>query len=124
ADIADASRNDRGDAPRSGMSFADAIGWEDDFLPRREYSLSSLGHDAGPAQHRVALTDGRFKLIARAGGLGLAPLSGDEFYDLLHDPGEISNLVSGGMNDEQRAAYRRMRNRVSSLWPSAVGEPT
>ena len=126
ADVAGISESQRGDAPRDGVSFADAIGWETQGDPvEREHMAFSTGHPDDPAKHRVAITDGRHKLIARAGGANLAPLSDDEFYDLLADPDERDNLAASGMTDAQREIYYRMRDDLSGrMWPSAVSAAT
>ena len=122
ADIAGASASQRGTAPRDSMSFADAIGWAvPESLPQRRYTLSSLGRQL-PDRHDVALADDRFKLIAAAGGKGLAPFSGDQFFDLVADPEETVNLVLDGMTLEQASAYFTMRDAIVDYWNSSVSE--
>lgn len=123
ADIVGADDQTRGINPRDSVSFADAIGWSPDPLPQREYTLSSLSNP-DPLEHRVALTDGRFKLIAKAGTQGLAKIAVDDFFDLELDPNEETDLIGTNMLPEQRIAYRRMRDDIVNHWFTAVQEPT
>lgn len=121
ADVVGAPPTERGSLPRTGFSFADSIGYSAQPLPERPYFVAAQGHADNAALSRVGFSDGSWKLIVRGGGANLAPLSGDEFYHLLTDPRENVNLVTSGMSDDQRAAYRRMRDAIVNYWPSAVG---
>lgn len=64
----------------------------------------------------------QYKLIARAGGRGLAPLSEDQFYDLYADPLEENDLVANGMDLQQAIEYVNMRNNLVNYWPLSVSE--
>ncbi|MCC6908010.1 MAG: sulfatase-like hydrolase/transferase [Phycisphaerales bacterium] len=121
ADVADVSLGARGDAPRDSRSFADRIGYSPTG-PARTLSMSFDGQPDDPSRSRVALTNGRYKLIARGGGPALAPLSTDEFYDLDADPDERDNLVRSGMNGSERAEYLAMRDQLVDYWPCAMSE--
>lgn len=123
ADITGASPELRGTNPRESRSYADLIGWADP-RPRRSFTMSSMMRPPGSDYLYVALADRRYKLIARAGYTGFAPLNGDRFHDLDSDPNEVRDLVRQGMNAEQRAAYLRMRERIVDHWPTAVSDPT
>lgn len=118
--------NPNGSFPRQSMSFADSIGWAaPNSLPRRQYSLLSLG-DAifqnGNYQQiqRVAFVGEQYKLICNSGGAQLDDMTDDEFYDLLADPSENNNLVATGMDQQQATAYYDMRDKVADYWPSAM----
>lgn len=107
-------------APHS-WSFADSIGWSDGPLRRRSYTVSNRANYQDPNQ-TVAITDGRFKLIASAGRPHLAKLGGpikgggDLFFDLAD--GEFRNRAFVGNPD-----YRRLRQALVDYWPTAVAEP-
>lgn len=120
-DIIDADDVVRGEAPRDSMSFADALGWAPP-RPHRAFQLSVMGEE-DPEDHRLGLANRRFKLRVRTGGVGLAPLSEDEFYDLSADPLEQYNLVGRGMSEIARANYIRMRQEIASIANIAVSEP-
>ncbi|MBL1218596.1 MAG: hypothetical protein D8M59_14020 [Planctomycetes bacterium] len=116
----------RGDRPRDSVSFADAIGWSDP-LPERAYQVLNQEDEktsGNPYDQRVALVGTQYKLIAQAGGTKLAPLSRDEFYDLVADPQEQHDLVVEGMTPEQHTAYLTMRDAIVDYWFTAVCEPT
>lgn len=119
ADIVGASDIERGDAPRDSYTFADRLGWGAPAPNPREYTISSRAIE-DPADHWVALADAQYKLIARAGGTGLASIAEDEFYDLVLDPLETDNLVLSGMTFDQGAAYLNMRNDLVNYWPMSV----
>lgn len=119
ADVAELGSWERGSAPRDSRSFADRIGYDQTGEDRR-VSISVDGHADNPALSRAAITNGRFKLIARGGGPGLARLSGDEFYDLIADPEETTNLVVSGMNTNERSEFFALRDELCNQWPSAV----
>lgn len=121
ADVVGVPEEQRGEFPRRGLSFADDIGWATGPLPAHEYQLLSTGA-VDPRNQRVALTDGRYKLITPAGGPGLADLSLDEFYDLQSDPDEAVNLIAEGMTQEQNRTYKSMRYRVTNYWNTSVGQ--
>lgn len=123
ADIVDASGSARGFAPRTSRSFADDLGYGNG-APERTYTISSLGDPNLPSAHRVAITDGRYKLFARGGGAGLDPRTIERFFDLRDDPEEEDNLAQSGMNSTERAAYERLRADLAREWASAVGTPT
>lgn len=122
ADIVDASPSVRGRAPRDSMSFADSVGYSSS-APERQHSISSIGDADAPTSHRVAITDGRYKLFGRAGGAGLDPRAFERFFDLDNDPDEEENLRKLGMNASQSAAYERLRTELTRQWASAVGTP-
>lgn len=129
-DIIDAPANVRdnplGDFPRQSMSFADSIGWaQPNSLPRRQYSLLSLGNahlvnNQWEQIQRVAFVSDQYKLICNSGGPGLDDMTEDEFYDLLADPFETNNLVANGLNQGQATAYYDMRDKIVDYWPSAT----
>lgn len=121
ADVAGVAAEDRGSAPRDSRSFADLIGYQRSG-EARAYSVSAKGHPDDPALASVAITDGRYKVIARGGGPGLAPLSSDQFYDLVADPFERTDLVQSGMTPPQRAAYRTLRDELVNHWPAAMAQ--
>jgi arylsulfatase A-like enzyme len=54
------------------------------------------------------IRDARYKLIVRGG-------SGEELYDLLVDPLETVDLLVGGLDAEQAAAYERLRGWLEEL---------
>ncbi len=124
ADVVGATPTQRGTLPRTSFSFADAIGYSTNTLPRRPYAFATQSHEDVPTLARTGVTDGTWKLIVRAGGANLAPLSGDEFYDLRTDPTERQNLVALGMNSAQRVEYLRLRDAVTDAWPTAIGAKT
>lgn len=116
----------RGDRPRDSISFADAIGWSDP-LPRRRYQIMNQEDkksNNNPYDQRVALVGPRYKLIARAGGAGLAPLNTDELYDLETDPHEKHDLIIEGMNANAYTEYLAMRDAIVDYWFTSVCEPT
>ncbi len=121
-DVAGVKAGRRGGTPRSGLSFADRIGWATQDLPDREYTISSLGARKA-TQHHVALADRRWKLICAGGSDDLAIVTNDEFYDLASDPDEAHNLLREGMTRSETAVYMEMRDQVSSYWATAVGRP-
>ncbi|MFG0329119.1 MAG: sulfatase-like hydrolase/transferase [Phycisphaerales bacterium] len=122
ADLAGAPEALRGDAPRRGISFADALNTG---LPGpnevREYSLLSFGR-IQPQHHLVSFTDGRYLLVAAAGGTNFEPLSEDEFYDLENDPDQVFNLVDTGMSLDELNHYFDMRDKIVDYWPSSVSD--
>lgn len=122
ADYVGLAENARGEAPRDGVSFADALGA--DIQPEfRTYSLSSEPR-SNSQKHTVALVSEQYKLITRAGGdTQYHKVKHDQFYDLVNDPGEQLNLVNEGMNAEQAAAYAEMRDGVVDYWNTSVVEP-
>ncbi len=119
ADVSSADAAARGSAPRDSRSFADLIGYARTG-PVREVSVAGRGHPDDPAQAQVAITDGRYKLIARGGGPMLAPLNSDQFYDLQNDSQELRDLVRLGMNSEERVRYFALRDEVVNHWPIAM----
>jgi len=122
ADVAGADDAARGDALRHSRSFADALGVEvaPPVEPRR-YTLSSVARD--PDAQRVAIADARYKLVAGAGGAGLADPIGDDFYDLFADPDEAIDLVETLGLDDLPAEYFEMRAELEDRWFTAVSEP-
>jgi hypothetical protein len=104
--------------PRDSMSFADSIGWSDNELPAREFTVSNVAPHERLLQE-VALCDGVHKLIVPAGLRGLATIGGnspgsrDRFY---HIDDETTNLAS--LDNEE---YLRFREAITDYWPSAVG---
>lgn len=123
ADIAGATTEQRGDAPRDGLSFADDIGWASDVLPHRSYAVLSRGAVWHSNVARVTITDGQTKLICDSGGVGFNSGEDDEFYDLRQDPLEINNLLATVRTDQQVHAYRDLRRALVNAWPSAVAIP-
>ncbi len=116
--------NEHGAFPRRSMSFADRIGFAPPgSLPRRDYTLSSLGLSlaGGEQVWRLALTGDRYKLVCNSGGVGFDPMLEDEFFDLAADPAEAVNLLREAMTLREVTAYRVMRERVIDEWPAAVG---
>ncbi len=120
--------NPLGDFPRQSMSFADSIGWAaPNSLPRRSYSLLSLGdarfntntHTYDQIQ-RVAFVSDRYKLICNSGGARLDDMTQDEFYDLLSDPQENNNLIANGMSQNDATEYYDMRDKIVDYWPAAM----
>ena len=120
ADVVGMPLEERGAHPRDGFSFADAIGYPGPGISRT-YTLSSAG-DPKPTRQYVGLADRRYKLITRAGSIGLAPSEGDLFFDLLTDPGELDNLRDQ-LTSEQRRIYQRMRGALGDYWNATVAEP-
>jgi len=121
-DVAQVPENSRGVFPRRGISFAEEIGWSSE-QHTRKYQLSSLG----PSQHEyqwVSLISDTYKLNARSGGVEFVPRGHDMFFDLVQDPDEQHDLIIEGMNMDQEAVYRAMRDAVVDYWPISVCEPT
>lgn len=129
-DIVEATETERGDFPRRSMSFADSIGWHEDPLPQREFTLCSLGNaDTGDQVWRVALIWDHYKLICNADSnvgddppvAGFDDLLNDQFIDLLEYPeGEPYNLLNGAMSVDEVTTYFYMRDRLVDYWSSAV----
>lgn len=122
-DIVEMPEEFRGDRPRTGISFADDIGWRTDPLPEHKYHMSSRRVPEN-LQHEVTLIGSRYKLVTNGGNLGLTEPAPDRFYDLLNDPEETVDLLTTNMTSSQRATYRQMLNDVADYWPSAVGAPS
>ncbi len=123
ADVAGVALTERGDLPRDSMSFADELGYGKR-QTNREYSLSSQGH-TDPLLHRVALTDGEYKLMAPAGWPGFAPQGSYAFYDLKEDGGEMDDLMVNvkGMTRKQSLALLRLLDELPKYWGSSVSQP-
>lgn len=121
-DVGGVASNQRGTAARMSYSFADHIGWSTGALPDPQYVVSSRGDADDANLAKVALVSTQYKLICKGGGFNLAPLSGDEFYDLSADPDETDNLVATGMTGPERNAYNAMRDALVSYWGTAVGQ--
>lgn len=122
ADIVEATPQQRGSAPRNSYSFADSIGWSQNPLPQREFTLSNVARVSYNDQY-VVLADKQYKLFAKAGGPYLDPLSGDEFYDLSSDPNELDDLNKSHMKPAQKAAYYNMRDKITNYWNTSVSNP-
>lgn len=118
--------NPLGDFPRQSMSFADSIGWAaPNSLPRRAYSLLSLGnavYDNGTWSQvqRVAFVSDRYKLICNSGGAQLDDMTQDQFYDLFTDPSESNDLIANGMSQGEATEYYDMRDKIADYWPPAM----
>lgn len=127
-DIVDASASERGNDlgafPRRSITFADAINWGDPPVEEREFTLCSLGEsDSGTQTWKVALIWGdQWKLICASGGAGFADMETDEFYNLLDDPLEETNLIESNMSVEEATVYFHLRDRIVDEWPAAVSQ--
>lgn len=121
ADIAGASGEQRGSSVRDSLSVADLIGWAPP-RTRRRFTVSA-GELLFVQIFRAAITDGRYKVISDGGEAGLKPLDGDEFYDLVNDPLETTDISLEDMNIEQQRIYREMRDALADAWPFSVPEP-
>ena len=138
ADIAGVPQEDRANnvgLPREGISFADAIGWDDsgETQPERQYTLASCGAYNTEQEFRVSfVSNDGYKLIVKGGGTGVngnlhEMIGYDEFYNLKDDPYESLNLINAGMTEDQTAIYYDMRDKLVDYWPTSVSvsyEPT
>ncbi|MBL1216262.1 MAG: hypothetical protein D8M59_02070 [Planctomycetes bacterium] len=132
ADIVDATGgvpSERGPLPRAGRSFAYYLGYSD---TRDDHEITVSGltirrqvQNRPEEIHRVAVTDGQYKLVIDTTAADYRPLQDGaktprlvEFYDLLADPEEVNDLADGSVP----TAFYRMWDRVVDQWPTAVPE--
>jgi len=76
---------------------------------------------SGPRRHDVTLRDADYKLIRRACAKHVPHLH--EFYDLIADPGETTNLVALGLTPPQQTAFDALKARLEAFTGTTSSGP-
>lgn len=97
ATISELVGGDNHGSVNNSFSFLSLL--SDEAAPSRPYNLSEIGTST---LEGVAIRNDRYKLIALADGT-------EEFYDLIDDPFEVSELISIGLSDGQAAVLTELR---------------
>lgn len=122
ADILALPASMRGDRPRDGVSFADLVGRRSSSPEPRRYQFLSKSRWL-PDNHFGVITDGRYKFSSRIGGGDREPYEAGYLFDLEADPAESENLLEAGLNDQQRAVLRALREAMLDHCYQAVPGP-
>ncbi len=80
-----------------------------DMSSRRDWVYADVfsGSFAGLPDANYTMRNDRYKLLRHQGT--------EEFYDLIEDPYEHVNLLTGTLSAEQRAQYRLLRDQIDAL---------
>ena len=76
---------------------------------------------SGPRRHDVALRDADYKLIRRACAKHVPHAF--EFYDLVADPGEATNLLFLGLDPPQQSAFDALKARLEAFTGTSSSGP-